>query len=133
MEKLYLAARLVFGLWFTYAGIEYFLPQIFTQPLGEMPAAQNFILALIASHIFAVVKALELLVGVLILANRWVLASALLALPMTGVIVWWNVVLEGTPVPIVFGIVTPALNLFLLWPYRHLLCPLVQVDPKKVW
>ncbi len=98
-----------------------------------MPAAQNFILALIASHNFAVIKALELVVRVLILANRWVLVSTLLALPMTGVIGWWNIVLEGTPVPIVFGIVTPALNLFLLWPHRHLLCPLLQANPARKW
>lgn len=129
MEKAFHAARLIFGLWFFAAGVEYSLPWDL-QPLGEVPAARDFTLALIDSGVFAVVKILEAVIGLCILANRWVLPAALAALPLTFVISWWNVVLEGTTVPILFGIVTPLFNAVLLWPFRHLLCPMLAAKPE---
>lgn len=129
MDKAFHATRWIFGLWFFGAGVEYFLPWDL-QPLGEVPAARAFTLALIDSGIFAVVKILEAVIGLCILANRWVLPAALAALPLTFVISWWNVVLEGSTVPILFGIVTPVFNAVLLWPFRHLLCPLMVAKPE---
>ncbi len=130
MDRAFHVARWIFGLWFFGAGVEYFLPWNL-QPLGEMPAAHDFTVALIDSGIFAVVKILEAVIGLCILANRWVLPAALAALPLTFVISWWNVVLEGTTVPILFGIVTPLLNAMLLWPFRYLLCPLLTAKPER--
>lgn len=131
MDRAYHVSRILFGLWFTYAGVEYFLPQFFTQPLGDMKPAHDFTVALIDSGIFVWVKVLELVIGVCVLANRWVLAAGLACLPLTVVITWWNVVLEGTALPLAFGVLTPALNLAILWPFRRLIWPLLLANPAR--
>ncbi|MBN8831794.1 MAG: DoxX family membrane protein [Sphingomonadales bacterium] len=121
----YTAVRLIFGLWFTYAGIEYFLPYDL-QPLGTTPLAQEFTLALIHSGLMVIVKLIELVAGVLILANRAVLPAALAALPISVVIAYWNIVLDpAPPAGYFFGIVTPLFNLALLRPYRERLMGLM--------
>lgn len=121
----YTAVRLIFGLWFTYAGIEYFLP-FDLQPLGTTPLAQEFTLALIHSGLMVIVKLIELAAGLLILANRAVLPAALAALPISMVVAYWNIVLDpAPPAGYFFGVVTPLLNLMLLLPYRERLMALM--------
>ncbi len=120
----YTIVRLIFGAWFTYAGIEYFVPNL--QPFGTTAIAQQFTHALVDSGLMLIVKIMELVAGVLILLNRAVLPSALAVLPLSMVIAFWNIVLDpAPPVGIAFGIVTPLFNLILLWPYRDRLCPLL--------
>lgn len=113
----YHVARIVFGAWFLYAGIEYFLP-FGLQPLGNTSLAREFTLALIHSGLFAIIKAMEAVIGALLLINRAVLPAALAALPLSAVIAYWNFVLDPGVVEWSFGAVTLALNLLLLVPYR---------------
>lgn len=117
MNRWWHAGRIFFGAWFVYAGAEYFLPQ-FTQPLGEAQAAHDFTVAMIASGLFAWIKAAELLVGVLVLANRLTAAALLFNLPISIGVFYWNVALEGGPIPWLFALVTLGLNLALMWPFR---------------
>ncbi len=109
-------ARIVFGAWFPFWGVEYFT-DLGIQP----PLAREFTLALIHSHLFALVKAMEITIGAACLANSCVLLAMTACLPITVVIVWCNLVLEPGPVEIASGLVTPPLNLVLLWPFRDLL------------
>jgi hypothetical protein len=118
MKKIgYTAARIVFGGWFLFSGIEYFTP-FHLQPLGNTPLAHEFTMALIHSGLFAVIKVMEVVIGALILINRGVLPAALACAPLTVVIAWWNFVLEPGVVEYVFGIATILLNALFLWPYR---------------
>jgi hypothetical protein len=128
MRIAYHVCRLIFGLWFVYAGAEYFLPQ-FVQPLGESAQAQAFTVAMIESGLFAWVKAAEFVSGVLCLANRWMAFIVPATLPISIAVAYWNFVLEGGFVPFLFGIVTLGLNLALLWPWRKLYRPLFAWKP----
>ncbi|MCP5397266.1 MAG: hypothetical protein H6918_11140 [Sphingomonadaceae bacterium] len=120
--KLWHAGRIFFGAWFVYAGAEYFLPQ-FEQPLGEAQAAHDFTVALIGSGLFAVVKAVEFVVGVLMLANRFVPATLVINMPISIGVAYWNFVLEHGAIAVAFGVVCLGLNLALMWPFRKLYLP----------
>jgi uncharacterized membrane protein YphA (DoxX/SURF4 family) len=124
MTIAYTIVRVIFGLWFTYAGIEYFIPGL--QPFGTTAIAQQFTHALVDSGLMLIVKIMELIGGVLILLNRAVLPSALAMLPLSVVIAFWNIILDPVPpVGYAFGVVTPLFNLILIWPYRERLMPLM--------
>ncbi|MGF7171779.1 hypothetical protein FHS91_003480 [Sphingobium xanthum] len=128
MTIAYMIVRVIFGLWFTYAGIEYFIPGL--QPFGTTAIAQQFTHALVDSGLMLIVKIMELIGGVLILLNRAVLPSALAMLPLSVVIAFWNIVLDPVPpVGYAFGVVTPLFNLILIWPYRERLMPLMVWKP----
>ncbi len=124
MKILYTIARIVFGAWFLFSGAEYFSP-FNLQPLGTTPLAQEFTLALIHSGLFAWIKAMEFVVGALVLANRGVFPAAVACVPLTVVIAYWNFVLDPGLVPDLFGIATIGLNAILIWPNRERLRPLL--------
>lgn len=120
----YLLARLLFGIWFLGAGLEYFLtPGL--QPTGVQPLSQSFIAALIHSGLFTWVKLIEVAVGALVIANRGVLPALFAALPISAVVFYWNGFLEGTVVNWGFAVATLGINLALLLPYRTRLMPLL--------
>jgi uncharacterized membrane protein YphA (DoxX/SURF4 family) len=118
-------ARLIFGGWFLFSGVEYFTP-FDLQPLGNTPLAQEFTLALIHSGLFAWIKVMEVAAAIVILANRAVLPAALACVPLNIVIGYWNFVLDPGVVEYAFGIVTLLLNAILLWPWRQELLGLLR-------
>lgn len=118
-------ARVVFGAWFLFSGIEYFSP-FDLQPLGNTPIAREFTLALIHSGLFAWIKIIEVIAGALILFNRAVLPSAATVAPISVVIAYWNFVLDPGIIEYVFGALTILFNAILLWPYRALLIPILR-------
>jgi uncharacterized membrane protein YphA (DoxX/SURF4 family) len=122
---LFTIARIIFGAWFLFSGAEYFSP-FDLQPLGNTPLAREFTLALIHSGLFAWIKALEVVVGLLLLINRAILPAALVTAPVTVVIAYWNFVLDPGLIEYAFGIATIAFNAILLWPYRLQLLALLK-------
>jgi uncharacterized membrane protein YphA (DoxX/SURF4 family) len=131
MKIAFTVARFVFGAWFLFSGVEYFTP-FDLQPLGTTPLAREFTLALIHSGLFAWIKAMEVVVGVLMLINRGILPAALACVPLTAVIGYWNFVLEPGIVEYAFGIATILCNAILLWPFRDRLTPLLQWKAEPV-
>jgi uncharacterized membrane protein YphA (DoxX/SURF4 family) len=125
MKIAHTIARLVLGAWFLFSGIEYFLPGLGLQPLGKTPLAQEFTLAMIHSGLFAWIKLIEVIVGILALINRGVLPAALACAPLTVVIAYWNFVLDPGVVEYSFGILTIVCNAILIWPFRERLWPLL--------
>lgn len=121
----FMIVRLVFGAWFLFSGAEYFSP-FDLQPLGNTPLAKEFTLALIHSGLFAWIKAMEIVIGVLLLINRAILPAALATAPLTVVIAYWNFVLDPDVVEYLFGTATVACNAVLLWPYRSELIALLR-------
>lgn len=117
--------RIIFGAWFLFSGAEYFSP-FDLQPLGNTPLAREFTLALIHSGLFAWIKVMEVVVGLLLLINRAVLPSALAIAPVTVIIAYWNFVLDPGVIEYIFGVATVVFNTILLWPYRALLLSLLK-------
>lgn len=128
MKALYHLSRVIFGSWFLFSGVEFFLP-LGLQPLGHHPLSIELTLALIHSGLFTWVKVIEIVVGLLVLANRFMLAANLAVFPLTIVIVYWNLVLEFGLVEWSFGIATLTFNLVMLWPYRAKVLALLDWKP----
>lgn len=123
MKIAYHVCRIIFGLWYLFSGIEYFLPYDL-QPLGEQPLAREFTLALIHSGLMVWVKIAEILIAVFVLLNRAMPLTAVAAAPLTIVIAYWNFVLEPGVVEYSFGAATVIINLLFLWVWRAYWLPL---------
>lgn len=124
MKPLYHVSRIVYGGWYLFSGIEYFLPYNL-QPLGNTPLGQEFTLALIHSGLFAWIKVAEIAIAVAVLADRAMPLAAAASVPLTIVIAYWNFVLEWGVVEVVFGTLTILFNAALLWPYRAYYWPML--------
>jgi uncharacterized membrane protein YphA (DoxX/SURF4 family) len=86
--------RLLFGTWMVPAGINHFYP-LFPQPLGNQPLSHELIVALIDSHLFDIVKVVELVAGVAVLAGWYVPLALLVCMPVSFCVFYWDAPLEG--------------------------------------
>lgn len=121
---IYHFSRLIFGSWWLYSGLlHFFWPEL--QPLGDESAAIDFTRALIASGLFNLVKVLEIILGLAILANRAMPLAVLALVPINLVIVYWNFVLDEGLVEWTFGAMSILFNVVLAWPWRHYFWPLL--------
>jgi len=118
------AARVLLGLVFFVFGLDYFL-HVLPQPTGPMPeGAMAFGGALMKSgYMFPLIKGTEVIVGALLLSNRFVpLALALIA-PVIVNIVAFHAFLEPSGLPL--AIVVVALELALAWAHRGAFRPML--------
>ncbi len=98
-----------FGGWFFFNGINHFVA--FTPPPpGSSPLGRELITALENTGLFAVVKAVELVTGAALLANRFVPLAALLAFPVTFAIAYVMLVINGGTVGLIVGLLAIAFN-----------------------
>lgn len=117
MNWFYHISRVVFGAWWLFSGLwHFFWPEI--QPLGNEQPAIDFTLALMASGLFDWIKAVEVLVGISLLANRLMPLTILAVIPINAVIVYWNFVLDRGVVEWTFGALSIVLNAIIVWPWR---------------
>lgn len=86
--------RLGFGAWLVPAGLNHFLG-LFAQPLGNQPLSTQVITALIASGLFSLVKAVELLAGLALVFGRWVPLALAALLPVSFNVWYWDTALQG--------------------------------------
>jgi hypothetical protein len=117
------------GLAFFLFGLNGFHPFI-PQPKTPMPQdAVDFAMALAKSgYMTQLVSGVQLLVGVLLLVNRFVpLALALIAPIIVGIITFHIFLLPATIGP---GIVVLALELYLAWAYRAAFSPMLAARVK---
>jgi len=103
------AVQFFFGAWFLYNGLNFFI-SFFPQPSGSSALSHELISALIDSKLFAVVKALEALTGLALLANRFVPLAAVLAFPISFCIAHLNMVANGDLFSIITSIAVIAFN-----------------------
>lgn len=120
---LYHASRVIFGGWWLYSGAMHFIDPAW-QPMGHEPAAIAFTQALIDSGLFTWVKLIEIVLGVAILANRFMPLTLVVLAPLNVVIVYWNFVLDPGTVDYVFGALSIVFNAILAWPWRAYFWPL---------
>lgn len=103
------AVQFFFGGWFFYNGLNHFVG--FTPPPpGSSPATRELMAGLEQTGLFAVVKAIELLTGAALLANRFVPLAALVAFPVTFAIAWVMTVINGGAVGYTVGVLALLFN-----------------------
>ncbi len=86
--------RLVFAAWMIPAGLNHFIP-LFPQPMGSQPLSHELIVALIDSHLFDLVKAVELLAGISVLTGFYTPLALILCMPVSFCVFYWDAPLEG--------------------------------------
>lgn len=86
--------RLVFAAWMIPAGIEHFI-HIFPQPMGSTPLSEEMILALLNSHLFDIVKAVEFIAGAMLLLGYYPALGLVICMPVSFNVFYWDAPLSG--------------------------------------
>ena len=86
--------RLVFAAWMIPAGLNHFIP-LFPQPMGSQPLSHELIVALLDSHLFDIVKAVEFIAGVCVLTGVYTPLGIILCMPVSFCVFYWDTPLEG--------------------------------------
>ncbi len=85
--------RLIFGAWMVPAGLNHFIP-LFPQPLGSGLSGEVFN-ALFDSHLFDIVKAVELIAGISVLTGFYTPLMLVVCMPVSFCVFWWDNPLSG--------------------------------------
>jgi uncharacterized membrane protein YphA (DoxX/SURF4 family) len=105
--------RLVFAAWMIPAGLNHFVT-LFPQPMGTQPLSHEMIVALLDSHLFDLVKAVELIAGISALTGLYTPLVLLICMPVSFNVFYWDTPLEGwTSRASIFGESVLFCNLFL--------------------
>lgn len=105
--------RLLFAAWMIPAGLNHFVP-IFPQPMGSQPLSHELIVALLDSHLFDLVKAVELVAGISVLTGIYTPLALIVCMPVSFCVFYWDTPLEGwTSRAAVYGCSVLICNLFL--------------------
>lgn len=128
--------RLVFGAWMIPSGLNHFV-RIFPQPMGSKPLSHELIVALIDSHLFDIVKAVELLAGLAVLTGIRAPLALLICMPVSFCVFFWDAPLEGwSSRAALFGYSVLACNLLLclayVKSYRSMFALRVDLAPKQL-
>jgi uncharacterized membrane protein YhaH (DUF805 family) len=116
--------RLLFAAWMIPAGINHFV-SIFPQPMGSQPLSMELIRALLDSHLFDLVKAVELLAGVMLLFGWYPVLALAVCLPVSFCVFYWDAPLEGWGSrAALFGYSTFACNVLLCLAYYRSYLPM---------
>lgn len=86
--------RLVFAAWMIPAGLNHFV-SLFPQPMGSQPLSHELIVALLDSHLFDLVKAVELLAGICVLIGFYTPLALIVCMPVSFCVFYWDTPLEG--------------------------------------
>jgi hypothetical protein len=118
-------ARVLLGLTFFVFGLDGFLHFIPQPDPSTMPhGAVAFAGALVSTgYMFQLIKGTEVLVGALLLANRFVPLALVLLAPVVVNIVLFNLFLS--PATSAIAIVVAALQIFLAWTHRRAYRPML--------
>jgi uncharacterized membrane protein YphA (DoxX/SURF4 family) len=108
--------RLVFGAWMVPAGLNHFVP-LFPQPQGTGLSGEVFH-ALFDSHLFDMVKAVELVAGLSVLTGIYTPLMLVVCMPVSFCVFWWDDPLSGWGTPAnKFGQAVLLCNLLLCLSY----------------
>ncbi len=122
--------RLVFGAWMVPVGLEHFY-HLFAQPMGNLPVGRELIVALIDSHLFDIVKAVELIAGISVLTGLYVPLALVVCMPVSFCVFWWDAPVEGwNSIGSPFGEATLICNCLLCLAYFKNYRPLFALRPR---
>jgi len=117
-------ARILFGLNFLINGLNPFL-NFYQLPTPSSEASALADALVNSGYLFLVVKIVEIIVGLLLLINRFVPLALIVIFPISLNIFMFDTILEPTAAPI--GILVLALNIYLCFAYIRFYRPfLVQ-------
>lgn len=109
--------RFIFAAWMIPAGLNHFVT-LFPQPLGTQPLSQELFLALFDSHLFDLVKLVELVAGIGVLLGIYVPLSLVVCMPVSFCVWYWDTPLEGWHSGAsIFGTAVLVTNVLLLLAY----------------
>ena len=86
--------RLVFAAWMIPAGLNHFVT-LFPQPMGSQPLSHELVVALLDSHLFDIVKAVELIAGISVLTGFYMPLALIVCMPVSFCVFYWDTPLEG--------------------------------------
>jgi putative oxidoreductase len=120
-------ARLVLACIYLFFGLDFFLH--FTQSGAPDPSTKpgNFLAALLASgYFFVVLKSIEVVCGLLLLANWFVPLVLIILYPISVHIFLFNSLLAHSTEPLIISTVIILSNTYLAWNYRRFYKPLFR-------
>ncbi len=122
--------RTLFGAWNLFFGLVFFFDIsgsmfVIPQPMGHGDLTPYLNQTLIDTHLFHVVKAIEIVVGILLLTNRAVPFSLCVYFPITVVIFHVNMFLETFAGGPVIAVIYLVIHLYLFWSYRSYYRPML--------
>jgi putative oxidoreductase len=113
--------RILLGAIFASAALNYFWSVVFGQtlvPVSITPEAMQFAGMIIKiGYLWPLMKAINLFAGILLMANRAPAFALALLLPVTVIIVWFQVLLNPLPIPMATAAVEVVCELLLLRAY----------------
>jgi hypothetical protein len=121
------AVQFFFGGWFFWNGLNYFA-EFTAAPPGSSPLSRELIGALEHTGLFALVKAVELATGALLLANRFVPLAIAVAAPVSLAIAWVMLVINGGAVGTIVGVLALAFTALLAWARIGAFLPMLAYD-----
>ena len=86
-------ARLLFGSWMISNGLMHFI-HLWPQPMGSTPLSAELTKSLIDSHLFDVVKAIEILAGISALTGFYAPLLMIVGLPVSFVVFYYGAVIN---------------------------------------
>jgi uncharacterized membrane protein YphA (DoxX/SURF4 family) len=86
--------RLIFAAWMIPAGVNHFI-RLFPQPMGSQPLSHEMIVALLDSHLFDLVKVVELVAGLGALTGIYLPVILVICMPVSFCVFYWDTPLEG--------------------------------------
>lgn len=117
------SARIILGLIYLLFGLNFFFPFLGTPPQVDGPA-ESFTTGLFMSgYFFPLLKGLEVILGLALLARVFVPLALVLLMPISVNILLFHVFLTDNAI---LSIVMVALQLYLAWAYRDYYKPLFQ-------
>ncbi|HEY2684642.1 MAG TPA: hypothetical protein VGI93_14090 [Steroidobacteraceae bacterium] len=124
--------RIVLGTIFAAAAVNYFWSVAFGRmlmPLPITPAAMQFAGAIIKiGFLWPLMKAINLVAGLLLISNRCPAFALALLLPVTVIIVWFQCFLNPIPVSLATAGLAVLCELLLLRAYAHRFAALFMND-----
>jgi nicotinamide riboside transporter PnuC len=113
--------RLVLGAIFASAALNYFWSVVFGWmlfPVSISPQAMQFAGVVIKTgYLWPLMKAINLVAGILLIANRAPAFAVALLVPVTVIIVWFQVFLNPLPIPVATAVLAVICELMLLRAY----------------
>ncbi|WP_349606161.1 DoxX family protein [Cupriavidus sp. DF5525] len=125
--------RLTLGAWMINSGLSHWLtnwgfPPIFPQPLGTLPASNAMLVTLLETGVFDIVKACELLAGLLLLLDLFVPFALAMTLPISFM-VFFNAIVLNLRYGLIFSTSMSVwclyLNLILILAYLRYYLPML--------
>ena len=116
-------SRVVLGAIFASAALNYFWSVAFGWmlfPVSITPQAMQFAGVVIKTgYLWPLMKAINLVAGILLIANRAPAFAVALLVPVTVIIVWFQVFLNPLPIPVATAVLAVICELMLLRAYAN--------------